>query len=290
MGSPITSLACLLIIIMSAHGGPDPTLDNHWKLWVLQHKKVYMNATSEEVVATMTGIRAPDITELNYTSRLDKLDSVFPDSIDWRTKDCVTEVKYQGECASCWSFSATGALECQMKLKTGKLQSLSEQELVDCSGSYGNYGCKGGWVENAIKYVTEHGLALESSYPYEGKEGTCRSAPTAATCRAFKMLSYGNELLLQNAVGTVGPVSVLIDSSQQSFYLYKNGVYYDPKCNPRNLIHAVLAVGYDKENGAAYWLVKNSWGLGWGEQGYIKMARNRFNHCGIAGHCVYPIV
>ncbi|PIO32187.1 hypothetical protein AB205_0208880 [Aquarana catesbeiana] len=152
--------------------------------------------TSEEVVATMTGIRAPDITELNYTGGLDKLDVIFPDSIDWRTKDCVTEVKYQGECGSCWAFSATGALECQMKLKTGKLQSLSEQQLVDCSGSYGTHGCLGGWVENAFRYVIDHGLALESSYPYEGTEGTCHSAPTAATCRAFKMLSYGNDILL----------------------------------------------------------------------------------------------
>ncbi|PIO24591.1 hypothetical protein AB205_0129890, partial [Aquarana catesbeiana] len=92
-----------------------------------------------------------------------------PESIDWRTKGCVTGVKNQGECHSCWAFSTTGALECQLKLKTGKLQSLSEQQLVDCSGSYGNHGCKYGWLEEAFRYIVDHEIELESSYPYVGK-------------------------------------------------------------------------------------------------------------------------
>ncbi|XP_040188010.1 cathepsin S-like [Rana temporaria] len=331
MVSPVTILACLLIIIMSAHGGPDPTLDKHWKLWVLQNQKGYMNAiedlerrmiwedtlkfvtihnleyslglhtyevgmnhladmTSEEVVATMTGIRAPAITDLNSTGEFVKQNVKVPNSIDWRSKDCVTGVKNQGGCGSCWSFSATGALECQMKLKTGRLQSLSEQELVDCSGSYGNQGCNGGWMRWAFKYVIDHGLALESSYPYQGKEGTCHSAPRYATCQSYKMLPSGNELALQQAVGTVGPVSVAIDASQRSFQVYNRGVYYDPNCNPQKPDHAVLAAGYGTENGVDYWLVKNSWSTAWGDGGYIKMARNRYNHCGIAGYGVYPIV
>ncbi|XP_040187938.1 cathepsin S-like [Rana temporaria] len=331
MGSPITSLACLLIIIISVHGGPDPTLDDHWKLWVLNHQKVYMNVmeemrrrmiwednlkfvtihnleyslglhtyevgmnhladmTSEEVVATMTGFRAPEITELNSTKQFAKQNDKVPYSVDWRTKDCVTEVKDQGHCGSCWAFSATGALECQMKLKTGRLQSLSEQELVDCSRRYGNHGCNGGWMELAFRYIVDHGLALESSYPYQGEQGICSSAPNAVTCRGYEMLPFGNELALQQVVGTVGPVSVTVDASQWSFYLYTRGVYYDPNCRPGNINHAVLAAGYGTENGADYWLIKNSWGRDWGDGGYIKMARNRDNHCGIANYCVYPVV
>lgn len=331
MGSPVTRFACLLNIIMSVYGGPDPTLDYHWKLWVLQNQKVYMNAmeemerrniwedsvkfvtihnleyslglhtyevgmnhladmTSEEVVATMTGFRAPEVAELNSTGELAKWDVNLPSSIDWRKKGCVTNVKSQGRCGSCWAFSVTGSLECQMKLKTGKLQSLSEQELVDCSRSYGTHGCRGGWMELAFEYVINYGLALESSYPYRGKEGTCHFAGTAAQCRSYKILPSGDELFLQQVVGIVGPVSVAIDSSQKSFHMYKRGVYYDRNCSSSKLDHAVLAAGYGTENGKAYWLLKNSWGPGWGDKGYIKMARNRDNHCGIAEHCVYPLV
>ncbi|XP_077320362.1 cathepsin K-like [Lithobates pipiens] len=328
MGSPITSLACLLIIIMSIHGSPDSTLNDHWKLWTLKHQKVYMNAmeevkrrmiwednlkfvtihnleyslglhtfevgmnhladmTAEEVTATMTGFRAPEIQKTNCTDGLVKWDVKAPESIDWRTKGCVTDVKNQGGCHSCWAFSATGAVECQVKLKTGKLQSLSAQELVDCNKA--KHGCKGGRLEVAFSYIVEKGIALESSYPYVGKEGTCFTAPKAAKCVGCETLPTVNELELQQVVGTVGPVSVAIDSSLTSFRLYKSGVYYDCNCRSNITDHAVLAVGYGTENGADYWLLKNSWGTGFGEQGYIKMARNRCNHCGITNNCVYPI-
>ncbi|PIO13864.1 hypothetical protein AB205_0016540, partial [Aquarana catesbeiana] len=162
-----------------------------------------------------------------------------------------------GLCGSCWAFAATGALECQMKLKTGKLQSLSEQELVDCSRSYGTHGCKRGWYHKAFDYIIEHGLALESSYPYQAKDGKCISAPRAANCSSYVKIRSGDERLLQQAVATKGPVSVAVKASLKSFKTYKKGVYYDPKCSPNAPNHAVLIVGYGKENGADYWLIKN---------------------------------
>ncbi|XP_073472056.1 LOW QUALITY PROTEIN: digestive cysteine proteinase 2-like [Aquarana catesbeiana] len=189
-------------------------------------------------------------------------------------------------CDSCSAFSVTSSLEYQIKQKTGKL-SLSKQDLVDCSKSYGTNGWTRGWMHNAFDYIIDHGLALESSYPYQGKEGTAISAPKAAACRDYNKLSSGDEPSLQQAVGLR---SVAIEASLALYKSYKNGEYYDPNYHPGNINHAVLAVGYGTENGNACWLIQNSCGTGWGNKRYIKMARNCGNHYGISDCCVYPIV
>lgn len=221
-------------------------------------------------------------------------DTDLPESLDWRKKGFVTPVKNQGQCGSCWAFSATGSLEGQHFRKTGKLVSLSEQNLVDCSKSYDNHGCNGGSMENAFEYIKANGgIDTEESYPYLGhEERECKfkKEDVGATVTGMVNVKEGSEKDLKNAVATVGPVSVAIDASQRSFQFYKQGVYDEKACSSSRLDHGVLAVGYGVLNGTKYWLVKNSWAQDWGDEGYIYMSRDKDNQCGIATDASYPLV
>jgi cathepsin L len=212
-------------------------------------------------------------------------------TVDWRTKGAVTGIKNQGQCGSCWSFSATGSMEGARFLKTGKLVSLSEQNLVDCSTAEGNQGCNGGLMDSAFKYVIKNkGIDTEASYPYTATgPNSCKykAADNSGTLTGYTDVPSGDENSLRAAVDKA-PVSVAIDASHSSFQLYHSGVYYEPACSPTQLDHGVLAIGYGTDGISEYWLVKNSWGTGWGNQGYIEMAKNRNNNCGIASAASYP--
>ncbi|XP_076036144.1 procathepsin L-like [Oratosquilla oratoria] len=221
-------------------------------------------------------------------------DIELPDSIDWREKGAVTPVKDQGDCGSCWAFSTTGSLEGQHFRKTGKLVSLSEQNLMDCSTRFGNLGCNGGLMDKAFEYIKENGgIDTETSYPYKAHMGDCHynASNSGAEDTGYTDITALDEDALKKAVATVGPVSVAIDASHSSFQSYHKGVYYEPDCEQHSLDHGVLVVGYGtSEKGEDYWLVKNSWGEQWGDDGYIKMARNRNNNCGIATIASFPLV
>ncbi|KAF7205368.1 procathepsin L [Nothobranchius furzeri] len=215
-----------------------------------------------------------------------------PSSVDWRPLGYVTAVKNQGPCGSCWAFSATGALEGQLFRMAGKLVLLSEQNLVDCSIPEGNHGCGGGWMNSAFQYVVDQGgLDTEACYPYRGRNQACGYNPS---CSAVNVTGYvnvpeGSEAALMDAVASVGPVSVAIDASKYSFQFYSSGVYYEPSCSPTP-DHGVLVVGYGSTSSENYWLVKNSWGTGWGDQGYILMSKDKNNNCAIASYASYPLV
>lgn len=219
----------------------------------------------------------------------------LPEKVDWRTKGAVTPVKDQGACGSCWAFSSTGALEGQHYRRTGRLVSLSEQNLLDCSYNYGNAGCNGGLMDYAFDYIKENGgIDSESSYPYEAKEGPCRySNRTRLSTDSGKVdLPEGDEMQLQEAVANIGPISVAINARYLS--LYDEGIFTRANCSSEELDHGVLVVGYGTEEvrgkNLDYWIVKNSWGKDWGENGYFRLARNKKNMCGIASAASYPIV
>ena len=202
--------------------------------------------TSEEVVQKMTGLRIPPSRSYsNDTLYTPEWEGRVPDSIDYRKKGYVTPVKNQGQCGSCWAFSSAGALEGQLKKKTGKLLALSPQNLVDCVTE--NYGCGGGYMTTAFQYVQQNGgIDSEDAYPYVGQDESCMYNATAkaAKCRGYREIPVGNEKALKRAVARVGPISVSIDASLASFQFYSRGVYYDENCDRDNVNHAVLVVGY----------------------------------------------
>jgi len=253
----------------------------------------YGDMTNREFVSVMNGYKMRTAPSKAPTFLPPSNIGDLPDTVDWRTKGYVTPIKNQGQCGSCWSFSATGSLEGQHFKSNSSLVSLSEQNLVDCSTKQGNHGCQGGLMDNAFKYIKENaGIDTESSYPYEGKNDKCRfnAANVGATDTGFTDIKSKSESDLQTAVATVGPIAVAIDASHMSFQLYRTGVYHEFFCSETRLDHGVLAVGYGSEDSKDYWLVKNSWGESWGEKGYIKMSRNRRNNCGIATSASYPTV
>ncbi|XP_052002548.1 cathepsin S, ortholog2, tandem duplicate 1 [Xyrauchen texanus] len=248
--------------------------------------------TTEEIMQTFAMTRIPPGLKRQTANIVGSSGDPPPDSVDWREKGYVTSVKMQGACGSCWAFSSVGALEGQLKKTTGNLVDLSPQNLVDCSSKYGNKGCNGGFMTSAFQYVIDNGgIDAESSYPYEGVQKQCRYNPIqhAANCTKYYFVRQGDEEALKQALANVGPISVAIDATRPQFVMYRSGVYNDPTCT-KKVNHAVLAVGYGTMDGQDFWLVKNSWGLYFGDGGYIRIARNQNNMCGIASYACYPVM
>ena len=225
--------------------------------------------TDEEFVQTYLGTIVPSSDVVEETEFNGKLQDV-----DWVAQGAVTNVKNQGQCGSCWAFSTTGGLEGLSKLAYGGLQSFSEQQLVDCSGSYGNQACNGGLMDNAYKYVRDKGIVHEDEYPYKAVKQACKqnSGP-------FKVSGYTDVRNCNSLSAAIQgrPVSVAVDATNWS--RYSSGVFSN--CSTR-LNHGVTLVGV-KDNA---WWIKNSWAASWGEKGFIRLASG--NTCGLCNQASYP--
>ncbi|XP_053172817.1 pro-cathepsin H-like [Scomber japonicus] len=229
-------------------------------------------------------------TKGNHVSRT----GPYPEFVDWRIKgNFVTPVKNQGHCGSCWTFSTTGCLESVNAIATGKLIPLSEQQLIDCSKDFNNYGCLGGLPSQAFEYIKyNNGLMTEDDYPYKGHDDTCHFEPTLAAAFVLDVVNITSydEKAMVDAVARLNPVTFSFQVTAD-FVHYKEGVYTSTQCkNTEDMVnHAVLAVGYGAEdNGMLYWIVKNSWGTGWGKDGYFLIERGK-NMCGLAACSSYPL-
>lgn len=224
------------------------------------------------------------------------------DSVNWVDKGAVTDVKDQGQCGSCWSFSTTGALEGIFYIENGELISFSEQELVDCDklGNGGrDHGCNGGLMDNAFNWIIKQdGLCSEEEYPYFSgttkDRGDCKSHQCTnvknSDIKGFYDVKPSSDDDMMAALSKQ-PVSIAIQADQREFQLYKSGVFTS-KCGTE-LDHGVLVVGYGSEDGLDYYLVKNSWSDTWGDGGYIKLGRGKqYNdgdgQCGMLLQASYP--
>lgn len=213
------------------------------------------------------------------------LDQEVPDSFDWRDHGAVTDVKNQGACGSCWAFSATGNLEGQTKIVKDNLQSISEQELVDCDKV--DQGCQGGLMENAFEQLEKlGGIETESDYPYTGRGGQCKfdKSKVALEVTGYSFVDTDEEKIKETLFKT-GPLAIALNATPLQFYF--GGVFHPWKmfCNPKGLNHGVLLVGYGEAKGKKFWIVKNSWGGHWGEKGYFRLFRGD-GTCGVNTHVV----
>lgn len=277
----------------------------------------FANESNEEFVKARNGFNIELDLEFDKKHGLGKVrppsktkrDAVkvpVPKEKDWRrVRGAVTPVKSQGKCGCCYAFAAIGALETNWFLSNAsnwvqgnapsstKFQ-LSEQNLVDCSGEFGTKGCIAGTVNQCYRYVRDNeGVNAKDIYPFIEKADTCKYQPkmTKATLESFERIPSGDEERMKEVVGTIGAVAAAMDASLKTFQFYKSGVFNDRNCSSTRLDHGVTVIGYNTtEDGLEYWLVKNSWGPKWGENGFFKLARNKNNMCGIATSASFPII
>jgi len=261
---------------------------SHWL-----HLNSFADLTVEEYRGFYLGL---SVTEEALAARASRAEAPFVHAdveaeatVDWRKSGAVSEVKNQAQCGSCWAFSTTGSIEGINQIFTGKMVSLSEQELVDCDPS--DNGCQGGLMDNAFQYIIRNGgIDTEKDYPYHATAGSCNGPKKnrhIVSIDSFEDVPQNSEAALMKAV-TKQPVSVAIQADQRAFQLYGGGVL-DAECGTQ-LDHGVLAVGYD--SGEGYWIVKNSWGDWWGEKGYIRLAFGKnggAGQCGICTMASFPI-
>jgi len=245
----------------------------------------HLTDQTDTEIKRMNGFKQmPTVTEKNYAP----YDATANAPIDWRTKGAVTPVKNQGQCGSCWAFSTTGSMEGAHFVKTGKLVSLSESNLVDCSKQ--NHGCNGGLMDYAFKYAESDPLETEADYPYTPKTEKCKYVKSkgAVEVTTYTDVKRDSSDALKSALQKQ-PVSVAIEADKPVFHQYTGGIITSSSCGTA-LDHGVLTVGYGVDATAGeYYIVKNSWTATWGEKGYVRIAiKDGAGICGIQSQPSYP--
>lgn len=240
----------------------------------------FADMESQEFAAMYTGakrssgMRSQRVVKQNLTG--------VPVSYDARDHGLVSNVKDQGQCGSCWAFSAVGAVE-GARAKAGRaLQQFAEQQVVDCDVNDGNMGCNGGFMDRALVWIRENPLALETDYRYTARDGTCKavsSTPGEITGSSSVMADAAE---VRAAIYNRGPVSAGIEADQYAFQLYDGGVITSG-CGSQ-IDHGFTAVGFGNDGSSDYFIVKNSWGASWGMNGYVNIAPSQ---CGIVNEVVY---
>lgn len=242
---------------------------------------------TEEEKANTRGLVMPELLTVGHTPVVFD-ESQNADSVDWRQKNAVNAIQDQGQCGSCWAFSTMASVEGEHAIKTGELLKFSEQQLVDCSTM--NHGCNGGSMTLAYYYLKSHYAITEDAYGYKGRQGTCQydadTKTSVETTGSFSVTANSSSQLLSALNSNV--VSVAIEADKAVFQMYKGGIFDSAQCGTQ-LDHGVALVGYGTENGQQYYILRNSWGTSWGEQGYMRMAvQDGAGVCGVQMAAVYP--
>jgi len=255
---------------------------------------------SNEELARLRGYRAPnlhrrkrDLDAPRYKNTMRA--SSLPKSVNWTAEGCDGPVHNQDPCGSCYAYAAMGTIEDQACILKKKFVPLSTQYLVDCNRNEdeGNWGCQGGYHQEAFEFATQNGVVSEESYPDNNEDQNCTvSSEPIYNLTGWSFIEDGNEVAMQQAVAKIGSISVYIDAGDELFAYYESGIYSQDKWNSIN--HVVKIVGYGTigsyTNKQDYWIVKNSWGEGWGQGGYMQLARNKGGMCGISTDAAFPIV
>lgn len=252
--------------------------------WTLATNR-FADLTREEHAALNLGFDVSLMKSMpNNSLNLEILDeSVMLSSQDWRQKGAVTSVKNQQQCGACWAFASSAGLEGISQIKRGgTARSFSPQQLVDCSGSYGNNGCGGGTMVATYQYTRDNGITTYSNYPYQGQAGGCQYDQSNAFFTNSGYRSVANSASQLQAAVSLQPVTVAVEADQDAFQMYSGGVI-SSGCGT-NIDHAITAVGFTN----SYWIVKNQWGTDWGVGGYVYIAKNNYNVCGINSMASYP--
>lgn len=247
----------------------------------------FFDLTPEEFAKQYLTLNISHLQRIRASKSQNKLvanfkDGSAPESWDWRDKGVVSKVKNQGACGSCWAFSAVGNIEAQYAIKKNESVLFSEQQLVDCDKV--DQGCNGGLMEDAFKYVEgTSGLMLATDYSYTGRQGSCKYDQSKALAKVtgYKFAGTEDENQIKQILYENGPMAIAINATPLQFYV--GGVFnpwFNWMCNPKSINHGVLLVGYGVSGNKAYWIVKNSWGSGWGEKGFFRIIAGK-GACGV---------